>query len=191
MKGCVFDIETSALEAIGAGVLLCAVVRPLGKANITFRADEFKCRFGQEEPLVKAVIDELSQYDLWIGHYISKFDYHWLRSRAQFFGLGEIPRPFLYDTMLAFKRLGYKTTLNGFGKPRASLAHAIDYYGFEQEKTGIFPRHQWDIIWGDDDQRKAAMGDLVSHCQADVRMTEKLYNALLPVDYHATIKRAR
>lgn len=191
MRACVFDIETSALEAIGAGVLLCAVVRPVGGRSVTFRADEFKEPYGQEGPLVAAVVFALSKFDLWIGHNVIGFDHPWLKSRALFFGLPEIPRPFLYDTFKAFRRLGYKTTMNGYGKPRASLAHAIDFYGYEQEKNGIYPRHHWEVVWGNDKQRAAAMGDLVNHCQADVRMTERLYQALLPVDYGALIKRAR
>jgi len=141
--------------------------------------------------LVAAVIAELSKYDLWIGHNIIKFDYPWLKSRAQFFGLHELPRPFQYDTMKAFQRLGYRTVLNGFGKPTAALAHAVDFYGFEQEKTGLYPRQHWDVVWGDDKQRAEAMGKLVHHCESDVRMTERLYHALLPVDYGAIIKRAR
>lgn len=191
MRTCTVDIETSSLDAIGAGVLLCAVVKPLGKREKVYRGDEFKGRWGQERELVAAVCAELIQYDLWIGHNIINFDYPWLRSRVKFFDLAELPRPFLYDTMKGFRRLGYKTVLNGFGKPSAGLAHVTDFFGFEQEKTGIYPRAHWEVVWGDDKQRAARMADLVRHCQADVAMTERIYNALLPVDYAAIIKRAR
>lgn len=190
MRVCSMDIETSDLAAIGAGVLLCAVVKPFGKREKVYRADEYDCRYGQEKPLLEAVLMELAGYDLWIGHNIVKFDWPWLRSRAVFFGLPEPPRPFLYDTMQAFKRLGYRTRLNAFGKPTAALAHAVDFFGFEQEKTGIYPRAQWDIIWADEKTQAERMGELVHHCVADVLMTERIYRALLPVDYRATIKRA-
>ena len=192
MRTCVVDIETSSLDAIGAGVLLCAVVKPYGKREKVFRGDDYKVRWGQEKPLLEALRAELVQYDLWIGHNIINFDYPWLRSRVKFFDLPELPRPFLYDTMKGFRRLGYKTVLNGFGKPSAGLAHVTDFFGFEQEKTGIYPRAHWEVVWGKDDQvRKNRMDELVRHCVADVSMTQRIYDALLPVDYAATIKRAR
>jgi len=189
MKTCVFDIETSALEAIGAGVLLCAVVKPVKKREIVFRADEYNARFGDEWKLVQAVITALSEFDLWVGHNCDKFDIPWLRSRSLFFNLGAFPRPFTYDTIKAFRRLGYKTVMNGFGKPSAGLGHAVDFFGFEQEKTSIYPRRHWEVVWGDANKRREAMGELVNHNRADVLMTERLYDALLPEDNKASIKR--
>ena len=189
MKAAIFDIETSSLDAIGAGVLLCAVVRPLGKRETVFRADEMNCRYGQEQPLVDAVTAELNQYDLLIGHFVSGFDIPWLRSRAIYFGTTQLKRVFVYDTMKAFRRLGYKTVPNHFGKPSAGLAHVVDFFGEDQQKTGIYPRAHWDVIWADEERRKEAMGDLVNHCSADVRMNEKIYNRLLPLDERAVIRR--
>ena len=189
MKAAVFDIETSGLDAIGSGVLLCAVIRPLGKREIIFRADEMGCKYGQERELVTAITDELIKYDLLIGHNIIRFDIPWLRSRSVYFEIAELPKRFAYDTFTAFKRLGYKTVPNHFGKPSAGLAHVVDFFGEDQEKTALYPRHHWDIVWGDENRRKEAMGDLVNHCQADVRMNEKIYYKLLARDERAVIKR--
>lgn len=192
MHTCTVDIETTALEAIGAGVLLCAVVKPYGRRERVFRGDDYDCRWGQEQPLLEGVLAELAKYDLWVGHNLLKFDWPWLRSRASFFGMPEPARPFIYDTLPAFRRLGYRTRLNGFGKPTASLGHVIDFFGYEQEKTSLYPRAQWDILWNGNEQvRRGAMDTLVSHCRADVSMTEQIYRKMLPVDYNATIKRAR
>jgi uncharacterized protein YprB with RNaseH-like and TPR domain len=189
MHAAVFDLETSALEAIGAGVLLCAVVRPLGQKNRVFRADEMGCRYGQEKELVDAVTAELSQYDLLIGHNLIGFDVPWLRSRAVYFDSPVLPRLFAYDTFKAFKRLGYKTVPNHFGKPSAGLGHVVDFFGEDNDKTGIYPRHHWEVVWGDEAQRAAAMGDLVNHCAADVRLTERIYWKLMKADERAVIRR--
>ena len=177
-----FDIETSSLDAIGAGVLLCAVVRPLGKAAKVFRGDEMGCKWGQEKELVDAVTAELTGYDLLIGHNLIRFDVPWLRSRSVYFKTVELPKRHVYDTMVGFKRLGFKTVPNHFGRPSAGLAHVVDFFGEDQEKTGLYPRHHWDIVWGDDRARAEAMGDLVNHCVADVRMTERIYWELLSRD---------
>lgn len=191
MKAAVFDIETSGLDAVGSGTLLCVVIKPLERREIIFRADELKCAPGREKRLVQAVNDELNKYDLLIGHNIARFDLAWLRSRAVFFNLPEPRRPFVYDTLPAFRRMGYKTVPNHFGKPSASLGHVVDFFGIEQEKTSIFPRAHWDIVWKDGKQRKEAMDDLVSHCYKDVRMTERVYWELIKVDHAASIRRVR
>lgn len=189
VKAAVFDIETSSLDAIGAGVLLCAVVRPLGKRETVFRADEMGCRFGQEKELVDAVTAELEQYDLLIGHNIIGFDLNWLRSRSVYFNTAQLSRKFAYDTLKAFRRLGYKTVPNHFGKPSAGLGHVVDFFGEDQLKTGIYPRAHWDIVWADEARRKEMMGELVNHCSADVRMTERIYLKMLPLDEKASLRR--
>jgi len=191
MNAAVFDIETTDLAAIGAGTLLCAVVKPLGKTPVTFRADKMNCKPGHESKLVAAVIGELNQYDLLIGHFIEGFDIQWLRSRAKYFDLPTLGRPFVYDTYKAFKRLGYKTVPNRIGRPTASLGHATDFFGFENDKTRIFPREWWESVWQDGKRREAAMDKVCAHCYGDVVMTQKIYLALIKDDYHATLKRAK
>lgn len=190
MQSACFDIETSGLDAIGSGTLLCAVIKPLNKAAVTLRADEMGCKPGSESKLVRAVIGELAQYDLLIGHNIVRFDIPWLNSRAVFFGLPERVKPFAaYDTMRAFGRLNWKTVLNGYGKPAKSLGHIIDFFGIEQEKTSIFPRAHWEAVWKDKADRTKAMDDIALHCYKDVRMTEKIYWQLLGAERAARTTR--
>ena len=189
-KAAVFDIETSSLAAIGAGVLLCVVIRPIGMGKIvTLRADEFHCHYGHEVRLLDAVMAELGKYRIWIGHNLINFDWPWLKSRLKYF---ERPIPqgaFAYDTMQGFKRLGYKTVPNGWGKPSKSLGHVVDFFGIEQEKSAIFPREHWEIVWGNTTERKKAMDKLVDHCYADVRMTETVFHAMIDDDQRAILKR--
>jgi len=191
MKTAVLDIETTGLDAIGSGALLCAVFKPLEKQQIVLRADDLHCVPGDEKRLVIVVNQEIGKYDLIVGHNVERFDLAWMRSRSVFFGLQEANRPFVYDTCKAFRRLGYRTVQNGFGKPTASLKHVVDFFGVEQEKTDILPREWWTAIWRKEIERKAAMDNIVKHCCADVRMTERVYWLLLRADHAASIRRFR
>jgi uncharacterized protein YprB with RNaseH-like and TPR domain len=191
MKAAVLDIETTGLDAIGSGALLCAVLKPLDGRFITLRADDLHCIPGSERRLVVAVNELINQYDLIIGHCIERFDLAWLRSRSVFFGVPEANRPFIYDTFKAFRRLGYKSVPNGFGRPSASLKHVVDFFGIEQDKTAILPREWWGAIWRKADERKKALDNIVSHCLADVRMTERVYWVLMRADHAASIRRFR
>ena len=198
MKSAVFDIETSALEGIGAGVLLCACVRPLSTNRTrTFRADAYKFdpdpEFGfferQERELLTELLDELVKYDLLIGHNIEQFDLGFLRTRAYRHHVPFELRPLVYDTVKAFRRVRYRTVLNAVGKPTASMDMVADFLGIKQEKTKLYPVRHWESVWGNDVQRTQSMDDLVDHCQRDVRMNAQIYELLLPNDEKANIRR--
>ncbi len=190
MKACVYDLETTDLSAVGSGVLLCAVVKPHGGEPVTLRSDELRCRPGKEGRLVKAVIAELSKYDLWIGQNIDKFDVDYLKSRAYILDVPYDLRPFTYDVRVAFKHLGYRTPMNYFGHPSASLKHIVDFLGIKQLKTIIgMPRSQWETIWETGEKRKVAMDFIAEHCVADVAMTEEVYDEVMPLDLRYQIKR--
>jgi DNA polymerase III epsilon subunit-like protein len=183
VKCIVFDIESSALEAVGSGFVLCTVLKPLGEKAITLRYDKMSCKPGQEKPLIRKTFDILSEYDLWIGHNIQTFDVAYLRSRAIQLDI-PLPskRPFLYDTKLAFKRTGFRTVDNGFGKPSASLAMVADFFNIPQMKTALYPREHWKTVWGEGKERQKAMDALCDHCVRDISMNEKVYWKLLEVD---------
>lgn len=103
----VFDLETSALEAVGAGFMICAVFKPLSSDKLTtFRYDKLNCKPGKEKALVEEVIDYLSNFDLLIGHNIHKFDFPYIKSRAIQLGVPFTLEPFIYDTKEAFRRTG-------------------------------------------------------------------------------------
>lgn len=198
MKSCVFDLETTDLAAVGAGMLICACIRPLATQRTrTFRIDAYEFEESpdhgflerEETALICDVLTELKKYDLWIGHNIDKFDVPFLRSRA--FQLHSICEmwPLTYDTLKAFRRVGLRTVLNGFGKPSAGLAHVADFFGIKQEKNGIYPVEHWRTIWGNKLQRLEAMNHLVDHCERDVRMNATIYPALLEQDTRVSIKR--
>ena len=178
----VLDLETTHLSAIGAGFTLCAVARPTHGESKVWRYDDWHCRPGHEQRMLRDLIDYLDGFDLWIGHNLERFDFNFLKSRAYQLGLGFPCSPLTYDTLLAFKRVGYLTERNYKGHPKASLGHVADFLGLKQEKTSIFPREHWQTVWGLGEERKLAMDNLVEHCVADVNMTEQVYWKLLKAD---------
>lgn len=199
MKSAVFDIETTALEGIGAGVLICVCVRPLSTQRTkTFRLDQYQYKLSpqhgfferQERDLLGESLNELRQYDLLIGHNIANFDLGFLRTRAYKHGVQFDLMPVIYDTMQAFGRVKLRTIANAHtGKPVKSLAMIADLLGVKQEKTSIYPTEHWQNIWGNDTQRAEAMHNIVDHCQKDVRMNAQVYEILLPQDHKLTLKR--
>jgi DNA polymerase III epsilon subunit-like protein len=193
MLSATFDIETSELEAVGAGWLLGAVIKPLGGEPKLYRYDAYHCQRGHEYDLVRAVINELCRYDLLIGHNIENFDWNYLKSRAARLGLPPPPaRPFFYDTMKGFRRCGFKTIDNGYGKPTAKLEQIIDFFGLPQSKTHLYPADHWKTIWESGKDRTLAMDKLIDeHCLNDVIMTEQVYPLILRSDTNATIRRLR
>lgn len=198
MKSAVFDIETTALEGIGAGILICVCVRPLSTSRTrTFRIDDYKyepsSEFGffdrQERDLLRDVVEELNKYDLLIGHNIDGFDLGFLRTRAYRHGISFPLNPITYDTAKAFRRVRFRTVMNSFGKPTARLDMVADFLGVRQEKTKIYPVEHWMNIWGNDVQRLEALNNIVDHCVKDVRMNAQIYDVLLQHDEKVSLKR--
>lgn len=198
MRSAVFDLETTSLEGVGAGMLICGCVRPLATNRTrVFRLDEYEYKpdplFGvfdrQEKDLVTALLQELSKYDLLIGHNIENFDLGFLRTRAQRHNLPFYLNPLTYDTMKAFRRVRWRTVLNQIGKPTASLAMIADFLGVKQEKTAVYPVEWWSAIWGNDAQRLEALNNIVDHCAKDVRMNAQVYEIMLSHDVKARIAR--
>lgn len=198
MRAAIFDIETTALEGIGAGIILCACVRPLATGRTRdfrlrylqdWKSDEFGFLEREEKELLNSLYDELSKYDLLIGQNIENFDLPYLRTRCFRRGLVFDMNPFTYDTMKAFGRTKFRTRNNGFGKPSKALDMMADLLGVPQEKTKIYPTEHWMTVWGRDAEREAAMQDILNHCRADVRMTARVYELLLPYDAKAVIRR--
>ena len=199
MKTAVFDIETTSLEGIGAGIMICACVRPLSTQRTkTYRLDYYKYEpspeFGffdrQEKDLLTDLLTELRSYDILIGHNIENFDLGFLRTRAYRHSVQFDLSPITYDTMKAFGRVKLRTIANAHtGKPVKSLAMIADLLGVDQEKTSIYPREHWQNIWGSENEREEAMDKIVDHCIKDVRMNARVYEILLPQDRSLNLKR--
>ena len=191
-NACVLDIETTALEAVGGGFILCAVLKPLGNKSVKiFRVDRSHDELGKEKNMLTKLIAELKKYDLVIGHNLEGFDFNYIKTRAMILKVPFPQRPLIYDTYKGFKRTGYRTVLTRMGKPSGSLDMVIDLFRKKQRKTKIYPNHHWDTVWGSPPERHAAMRDLIEHCVADVLMNEELFWYVFEADYSPILKRAR
>lgn len=194
MKACVLDIETSDLAAVGAGFMLLACVKPVGKPVKTFRYDTFKSKPAHEDKLLWELLKELSNYDMVIGHNVDRFDLPYIKSRSIVLGVPYALSPLTYDTLKAFRRCGFLTRPNAFGKPSASLfmvADAFDLLTDENWKTGIPPRQHWKAVWQEGGERKEAISRIAEHCERDVKLNERVFEALWRIDLTATLRRLR
>jgi DNA polymerase III epsilon subunit-like protein len=184
MRVATLDLETTDLSAVGGGMILCGVVKPLNGEPIALRYDTLGCKAFHEKRLVKELCDVLASYDLWVGHNLNRFDFPMLKSRAHLLGIPFNQRPLTYDTMLAFRRIGFLTARNPItGKPRANLDHVVDFFNIPQLKTKVgYPNAHWRNVWGTPTEKGEAMDTLTDHCIRDVEMTEKIYLLELPLD---------
>ena len=204
MKSCIFDIECTDFDAVGAGILVCAVVIPLEtEIPQVFRLDAYDksvqgwldiSKHGylerEEREALGDLFQYLSRFDLWIGHNIERFDIPYMKTRGM---RREVPfrmHPITYDTFKAFRRVGIQTRPNGFGKPMAGLGAAADALKItDAAKTAVYSGEWWMQIWGNKEQRQIAFDAVVTHCIEDVKMNLGVYKELLPQDLKVNIKR--
>lgn len=199
MYSAVFDIETTDLGAVGAGIITVVCIRPMQtKRTRTFHLGMYEFEpdpmFGfleqEETELLKGVREEFRKYHILIGHNIERFDWPYLRSRAFIRDVTWDVYPALYDTLKAFRRTRFLTVPNGYGKPTGRLDHVADFANIKQEKTSRYPRARWEQIWGNKARRAEAIHEEVDHCQRDVRMNAQVFDYLWASDMRPTIKKA-
>lgn len=166
---CCFDLETTNLSA-DFGVVLCGVVKPAHGDPKVFRADELNRRWrtkrSDDSAVVKAIIDELSQYDIWVAHNGAKFDVPFLRTRLLKTSGDPLPTRKLIDPVYLARnklRMSYN-----------SLAKVAEHIGCNA-KTDLEPS-QW--LAAALDGSKEAMDYIVAHCVADVLTLERVVGAL-------------
>lgn len=192
MRTAVLDIETTALEAVGAGVLLMAAIKEPGTNARVLRIDQYDCKPGKEIPLVEDILKAIGEYDILIGHAIDGFDWPYIKSKAAIFNLGlPSPLPLSYDTLKGWRRIGFRTKMNNYGKPMGSLDMVIDFFGLVQKKTKIYPRAHWQSVWGSKRKRTVALDDLEEHCVSDTEMTEEIFHRIFAADTAAIIRRLK
>lgn len=165
---CCFDLETSSLNA-DFGIVLCGVVQGDGKKPRIFRGDEinphWRTKRSDDKALVKAIVRELEQYDIWIAHNGAKFDVPFLRTRLMAWGLPPLATKKLVDPVWLARnklRLSYN-----------SLKQVAAHLGIEQRKTEVTPQ-QWLRAYLDGDTR--AMNYIVEHCVLDVEILAQVIN---------------
>jgi len=185
----VLDIETASLSVTKGGAgFLCAVIKPLDSKSIfVWRHDVMSPRGA-----IRQTLKTLADFDLVIGHNVQRFDLNMLFSYACIHSIPFGLNPLVYDTLTAFGRVGYCTTLTPKGNRRKSLGFAIDFFWpSENDKTSLYPNWHSIASYDKGEAGNHAMAYVVEHCIADVMLTEKLYWRILPDDRNARINRWR
>ena len=172
MKTAIFDIETSGLYA-NFGILLCCSVKdyqPDGRGKVkTFRADRYptwKTHRTDCKQITCDIVDYLKEYDILVAHNGQYFDKQWLNTLCLLYGHNPSIRwTKLIDPVLLARRhlrLG-----------RNSLDTLIDYFGIPDKKTHVSGR-----LWlaAAIEGNRSAMGQIVEHCELDVKSLEGVYN---------------
>lgn len=179
MRIAIFDIETFSLNA-DTGLLLCAVIkeyqtpqsRALGTlAPKVIRADSFPNWDKNRAnclPIVKAVLKELREYDIFVAHNGRFFDRSMLLAWAIKFNL---------PVSLRFSKFidPCQLSRNHLKLGRNSLAKLIDWLDVPEEKT--------DIKWGEwmkasFNGNRRSMDYIVKHCEQDVFALELVFDRM-------------
>ena len=166
---CCFDLETTNLSA-DFGVVLCGVVKPANGRPRIFRADKLNNRWNthrsDDSGVVKAIVEELSQYDIWIAHNGAKFDLPFLRTRLAKWDLDPLPSKKLIDPVFLAR--------NKLRMSWNSLEAIAKFLGVNS-KTEV-SGDQW--LQAALDGSRKAMQYIVTHCIQDVYVLEKVVRSL-------------
>jgi uncharacterized protein YprB with RNaseH-like and TPR domain len=167
-----WDIECSGVSfKANSGFLLCVGVKELGKPEVEiYERDNMLPDPLNDRALVKRVYERLVESDMWITHNGKWFDVRYFNSRLLKWGLPPLPSIPHFDTCeLGFKRLAIKNSLKEMGK----------YLGCKTTKFDV-NMDDWVRAYAGN---KKSLALIVSHCKADVKLTEQVYLKLRPMGF--------
>lgn len=166
---CAFDLETSNLSA-DFGVILCGAVKPAHGRVKVFRADHLNPRWAtcrsDDSAVVRAIVNELEKYDIWVAHNGARFDVPFLRTRLLKHGMPPLPSKKLIDPVL-LARNKLRMSFNSLDKVASHLGC--------NSKTTVEP-DKW--LQAALDGSRRAMRYIAHHCVQDVLVLEKVIGAL-------------
>lgn len=169
VSSCVVDLETTNLSA-DFGVVLCGAIKPDGQEPVVFRADYLNPRWkrqrSDDKKVTKAIVDAMSDYDIWIIHNGAKFDLPFLRTRLLRWNLDPLPSKKLVDPVLLARnklRMSYN-----------SLEQIANHLGCNT-KTEVKPE-MW--LAASLDGSTEAMDYISEHCIQDVIVLEQVISKL-------------
>jgi uncharacterized protein YprB with RNaseH-like and TPR domain len=164
-----FDIETSDLKA-NFGIMLSYCIRDGSTGEMLFDTiTEEDMRDGMDKRLVAHCIEDMRKFDRLVGHYSTKFDIPFVRTRALIHGLdfpeiGEINHT---DTYYMAKRL---LCLNS--NRQGTVAEAVQG---DDIKTRISPKYWISALRGE----AKAIKYILDHNKKDTIQLEGNYKALV------------
>lgn len=174
MKIILFDLETFGFDfSADKGFILCGSWKALGERKI-YTAARTNLRSGSSLWNDKAVCLELykvlSEADMWVTHNGKRFDVPFLNTRLLRHGLAPLPPVPHFDTCeVIWKKL----------KMRARLESAQKFFKWSFKKTDLDLATWTEAASGD----KAALQEVIEHCEADIRVLEKAYKTLRPLAF--------
>jgi hypothetical protein len=155
-KICFFDIESTNLKG-DYGTILVVSIKPYGKKPKSFTVDTI----GKDKKVVKAVIEEMSQYQIWTSFYGKMFDVPMINTRALVHGLNPLPkRPHLDIYFMLRQQLN---------PSRRSQAHYLRWLSCEEQKMDMSPSDWAEIV-------SRGTTHMKQRCESDVKGLEALYD---------------
>lgn len=174
MKTCIFDLETSGLNA-ESSILLCCSFKTYnsdfkGKVT-TIRADKFpewKSDRLNQRSFIKAISESLEDYDILVAHNGQWFDKRFFNSKCIQYDL---------EPMMRYKKLidPVQVARRHLNLSRNSLHSLIDFLKIKENKTPIrFENWLRAAMMGD----TKCMDEICVHCHYDIITLEKVYDRL-------------
>ena len=171
-KICFFDIETSNLNA-NYGYMLCGAWKVLGEKKVNIAKISDSPGFEKDKTNDKYIANELrkalSEMDILVGWYSSKFDLPYINSRLLYHKLPVIaPNTPHID---CWRLARYKMRLNS-----NRLQSVTEFLG-EKDKTPLNGPIWIKAMAGD----KKSLSYVVEHCKVDVEVLERAYMRMRPL----------
>ena len=165
----VLDIESDGLKADFSTMLSWAIKEHDGSTvvDVISKKDLFSGNY--DKKIIQSLVNEIRKYKILVTYYGTGFDIPYIRSKALHYGI-EFPS---YAEIYNFDL--YFTVKSKLKLSRSSLDSACDYLGIKG-KTPIDKEYWRAAKYGDAD----ALKEVLEHNIADVDITDKLYNKLLP-----------
>lgn len=167
-----WDLETANGFHGDSGYILCGAWKELGKSKINVvridRTDTFGKDVTDDRQVVAELAPAISDADIWVTHYGSRFDKKYLQTRMLKHGLGILPPIPMVDTWMVAKT---KLAL------RSNRQEAIGRFLGETHKTH-FDANVW--LRAQAGHRKS-MDFIVDHARKDIIDLEANYLALRPL----------
>ncbi len=119
--------------------------------------------------LTKTAREVLVNSDIWVTYNGTRFDIPWVTAKCLEHRLGVLPNTPHVDL--------YQVARHRLAIARKSLEKVGEFLGLPEEKTPVSGRVWKRAIAGDPE----ALRYIEQHCEADVLLTEKVYEALRPL----------
>lgn len=181
MRATVFDLEVTDFSTDGyAGYLVAASFFPLD-AEVPYSLYLNYEDHGDDRRLIEEVVQELSKFDILIGHNIAAFDLNWLHSKIIFHDMKPLRSWYYFDT--------YQVTAKSMTlATRRSLGNLGAYFGLEGVKTSIYKKEWNDVRSFNEKVFEEALDEIVYHCEQDVILNRALLDRVWPRHWIFTSK---